>query len=119
KRAIIKRVLCQANPRQARIVKRSAVRSARPPAIGSKRTRESPIFKRHHRFANHIRRASRPKYPRASRLPRPGIDVEIRIQFRVLRLLALKAPKVLLHIRERSEQPFFFSAPKRDADRSA
>ena len=117
KRTIIKRILRQPNSRQSGVVKRSAVRAAGPPAVARCGSHESPIGKRHHGLANHVRCRRWPKYACASRLPGAGINVEIRIQFRVLRLLVFKTAKMLLHVRQRAEQSLFFAAPQRNANR--
>src|SRR5438552_1212163 len=61
-------------------------------------------------------RTGRPKHSCASWLPGAGIDVEIGIQCGVLRLLVFKTAKMLLHVRQRTEQSFFFAAPQRNAN---
>ena len=109
----------ESNSGQAGVIKGSAVGAAGSAAIGGDGAHETPVFKGHHGFANHVRGAGWAKDSRATRLARAGIDVEVRIEFRVFGFLIFETPEVLFHVRQRTEQSFFFAAPKSNANSSA
>src|ERR1051325_7933467 len=116
---VLDRILAEPDARQSRVVERRAVGPADVAAPGGRGAEYLQVLERLEHVAHDRRRRRRAEDARAARTAGAAVDVEIRVERREFGLRRFERSEVLLHVRLRSEQPFFLAAPQGDADRPA